>query len=60
MNHYVDVKDQIDIKENEIKMLQQKLSGSSHGQLLKEIDNLTAAKGMGNHFGLSLLALLIL
>ena len=45
-SRYVELKDQKNIKENEIKMLQQKLSGSSHGQLLKEIENLQAAKGV--------------
>ena len=44
-DRFIDLKDQINIKENEIKMLQQKLSGSSHGQLLQEIENLKAAKG---------------
>ena len=43
--HYIELKDQINIKENEMKMLKQKLSGSSHGQLLQEIDNLKAIKG---------------
>jgi len=45
----VELKNQISIKENEIKMLKQKLSGSSHGQLLQEIDNLKTTKGNGKN-----------
>lgn len=58
--HFVELKDQINVKENEIKMLKQKLSGSSHGQLLQEIDNLKAIKGESRYDKLVLIKLICL
>ena len=46
---YRELRNQVDLKEREIKMLQQRLAACTHGQILEQINSLETTKGNRIH-----------